>query len=593
MSVTPSAPPSVPPTAVPPGAPRTVVTAAVTTIALAALALLSGCTVGPDYVKPTLSDRQLPANWREQPPPDPDWKVAQPASIDAGQDWWTAYGDTTLDGLVDAAMAANQTLRQAEASYRQARALTRQARAGLFPTLGAEVSTGRSRAVSNGVPSVSNNHAALLDASWEVDLWGLVRRAVEAARDTEQATAADLAAARLSIQAEVAQDYIQLRITDVLKDLFDRTVAADEESLKLTQSQFRAGIATDADVSLAQVTLESARAQGIDLDVQRTQLEHAIAVLTGQAPGAFALARLPSPQDTPAGAGADADTGRAGGAAPGQAPSPMPAASASFPMRLLAIPPGLPSTLLERRPDIAAAERRMAAANAEIGVARAAYYPQLTLSASGGGSSANLANWFIAPGRVWALGAGLAQTIFDGGLRSGRNDQAVAAYDQSAAAYRQTVLSGLQEVEDSLSALRVLDREVVVQDRAVDAARRAERVSLAQYRAGTAQYLSVITAQQLALTNARTAITLRGRAFAASVALVKATGGGWQSSALQSPPPMTTHDAPLAAVGDTKAPATATATATVATTDVVGPPGHPETRANAPIRSAMTAGPER
>ncbi|CAM3840116.1 efflux transporter outer membrane subunit [Cupriavidus plantarum] len=579
MSVTPSAPPSVPPTAVPPGAARTVVTAAVTTIALAALALLSGCTVGPDYVKPTLSDRQLPANWREQPPPDPDWKVAQPASIDAGQDWWTAYGDTTLDGLVDAAMAANQTLRQAEASYRQARALTRQARAGLFPTLGAEVSTGRSRAVSNGVPSVSNNHAALLDASWEVDLWGLVRRAVEAARDTEQATAADLAAARLSIQAEVAQDYIQLRITDVLKDLFDRTVAADEESLKLTQSQFRAGIATDADVSLAQVTLESARAQGIDLDVQRTQLEHAIAVLTGQAPGAFALARLPSPQDTPAGAGADADTGRAGGA--------------SFPMRLLAIPPGLPSTLLERRPDIAAAERRMAAANAEIGVARAAYYPQLTLSASGGGSSANLANWFIAPGRVWALGAGLAQTIFDGGLRSGRNDQAVAAYDQSAAAYRQTVLSGLQEVEDSLSALRVLDREVVVQDRAVDAARRAERVSLAQYRAGTAQYLSVITAQQLALTNARTAITLRGRAFAASVALVKATGGGWQSSALQSPPPMTTHDAPLAAVGDTKAPATATATATVATTDVVGPPGHPETRANAPIRSAMTAGPER
>ncbi|NYH99252.1 efflux transporter outer membrane subunit [Cupriavidus plantarum] len=576
-SVTPSAPPSVPPTAVPPGAARTVVTAAVTTIALAALALLSGCTVGPDYVKPTLSDRQLPANWREQPPPDPDWKVAQPASIDAGQDWWTAYGDTTLDGLVDAAMAANQTLRQAEASYRQARALTRQARAGLFPTLGAEVSTGRSRAVSNGVPSVSNNHAALLDASWEVDLWGLVRRAVEAARDTEQATAADLAAARLSIQAEVAQDYIQLRITDVLKDLFDRTVAADEESLKLTQSQFRAGIATDADVSLAQVTLESARAQGIDLDVQRTQLEHAIAVLTGQAPGAFALARLPSPQDTPAGAGADADTGRAGGA--------------SFPMRLLAIPPGLPSTLLERRPDIAAAERRMAAANAEIGVARAAYYPQLTLSASGGGSSANLANWFIAPGRVWALGAGLAQTIFDGGLRSGRNDQAVAAYDQSAAAYRQTVLSGLQEVEDSLSALRVLDREVVVQDRAVDAARRAERVSLAQYRAGTAQYLSVITAQQLALTNARTAITLRGRAFAASVALVKATGGGWQSSALQSPPPMTTHDAPLASVRDTTAPATATAT--VATADVVGPPGHPETRAHAPIRSAMTAEPER
>ncbi|QET00829.1 MULTISPECIES: efflux transporter outer membrane subunit [Cupriavidus] len=502
-------------TAPPPGAARAAVAATLTTLALAALAALSGCTVGPDYVKPTLSDQQLPANWREVPPPDDQWKVAQPASIDPNQDWWTAYGDVTLNGLVDAAMAANQTLRQAEASYRQARALTQQARAGLFPTLGAEVSTGRGRASSNGVPAVSNSHAALLDASWEVDLWGLVRRAVEAARDTEQATAADLAAARLAIQAEVAQDYVQLRTTDVLKDLFARTVAADEESLKLTQSQFRAGIATDADVSLAQVTLESARAQGIDLDVQRTQLEHALAVLTGHAPGAFALAQ----------------------AAPG---TPVT-------MRLLAPPPGLPSTLLERRPDIAAAERRMAAANAQIGVARAAYYPQLTLSASGGGSSANLANWFIAPGRVWSLGAGLAQTIFDGGLRSGRNDQAVAAYDESAAAYRQTVLSGLQEVEDSLSALRVLDQEVVVQDRAVDAARRAERVSLAQYRAGTAQYLTVITAQQLALTNERTAITLRGRAFAASVALVKATGGGWQTDALRSPPPMTTHDAPAVA----------------------------------------------
>ncbi|CAG9179278.1 efflux transporter outer membrane subunit [Cupriavidus pampae] len=495
---------------------------------------LSGCTVGPDYVRPTLTDQQLPAGWRETPPPDDQWKVAQPATIDASQDWWIAYGDPTLNGLIDATMSFNQTLRQAEASYRQARALTQQARAGLFPTLDASVSTGRGRASSNGVPAVSNSHAALLDASWEIDLWGLVRRAVESARDTEQATAADLAAARLALQAEVAQDYIQLRITDVLKDLFARTVAADEESLKLTQSQFRAGVASDADVSLAQVTLESARAQGIDLDVQRTQFEHAIAVLTGRAPAAFALAPIasaaPMVPDTPDAAGAPQ------------------ARRASFPMRLLALPPGLPSALLERRPDIAAAERRMAAANAQIGVARAAYYPQLTLSASGGASSASLANWFIAPGRVWSLGAGLAQTIFDGGLRNGRNDQAVAAYDESAAAYRQTVLSGLQEVEDSLSALRVLDSEVVVQDRAVDAARRAERVSLAQYRAGTAQYLTVITAQQLALTNERTAIQLRGRAFAASVALVKATGGGWQADALKAPPPMTTSVAPTAAI---------------------------------------------
>lgn len=486
-------------------------------LALAALfaalvASLAGCTVGPDYVRP---DTPLPDTWRETQPANDQWKVAQPASIDASQDWWAAYGDSTLNGLIEAAMAANQTLRQAEASYRQARALTQQARAGLFPTLDANVTSGRARALGNGAPSVANSHAALFDASWEVDLWGLVRRAVEGARDTEQAFAADLAAARLSIQAEVAQDYIQLRITDVLKDLFARTVAADEESLKLTQSQFRAGVATAADVSLAQVTLESARAQGIDLDVQRTQFEHALAVLTGQAPAAFALP--PADPVTP------------------------------LAMRVLAVPPGLPSALLERRPDIAAAERRMAAANAEIGVARAAYYPQLTLSASGGFSSASLAGWFGAPGRVWSLGAGLAQTLFDGGLRGARNDQAVAAYDQAAGAYRQTVLSALQEVEDSLAALRVLDQEVVVQDRAVAAARNAERVTLAQYRAGTAQYLSVITAQQLALTNERTAIQLRGREFAASVALVTALGGGWDADALPRPPAAAPARTPAAA----------------------------------------------
>ncbi|WP_420995499.1 efflux transporter outer membrane subunit [Cupriavidus sp. 30B13] len=438
----------------------------------------------------------LPAAYGEVAPADQKWKIAEPRQVDLSRDWWSSFGDTRLDELVTQANAANQTLRQAEAQYRQARAMVQAARAGLFPTVGAGVSAMRSRTDTQGTRTMATTQTGTLNASWEVDLWGQVRRTIEAARDNSQASAADLAAARLSIQGEVVQDYVQLRVTDVLKDLFARTVTADEESLKLTQSQFRAGVATSGDVALAQVTLESARAQGVDLDVQRTQLEHAIAVLIGRAPAQFSLPPAP------------------------------------FGMRPLVVPPGLPSALLERRPDIAGAERRMAAANANIGVARAAYYPSLVLSALGGGSGSSLASWFGPPGRVWALGATLAGTIFDGGLRNAENDQAVAAYDGAAAAYRQTVLSGLQNVEDNLSALRVLDDEVVVQDRAVDAARVAERVSLAQYRAGTTTYLTVVTAQALALSNERTAIQLRGRELAASVGLIMAIGGGWDSKAL-------------------------------------------------------------
>ncbi len=458
-----------------------------------ACAWLLGCAVGPDYKRPPAD---TPAAYREAVPDDHQWKIAEPRPVDLSQAWWSGFGDPRLDALVAQANTANQTLRQAEAQYRQARALAQAARAGLFPTLGANASVGRAHTNTLGVQAVSNTHVANLDASWEVDLWGQVRRSIEAARDNAQASAADLAGARLTIQGELVQDYIQLRVTDVLKDLYTRTIAAYQTSLKLTQSQFRAGVATEGDVALAQVTLNAAQAQAIDLDVQRSQLEHAIAVLLGRAPAEFTLA----PE--------------------------------AFTMRPLAVPPGLPSALLERRPDIAGAERRMAAANANIGVARAAYYPSLVLSAMGGGSSGSLANWFGPPGRVWALGAALAGTIFDGGLRNAQNDQAVAAYDAAVASYRQTVLGGLQEVEDNLSALHVLDEEVVVQDHAVEAARVAERVSLAQYRAGTASYLSVVTAQALSLSNERTAIQLRGRELAASVALIKAIGGGWHSDAL-------------------------------------------------------------
>ncbi|MGO4331852.1 efflux transporter outer membrane subunit [Cupriavidus sp. 2TAF22] len=499
-----------------------------------ACAWLAGCAVGPDYQRPP---PDTPAAFREATPPDHQWKIAEPRPVDLSQDWWSGFDDARLNELVVQANAANQSLRQAEAQYRQARALAQGARAGLFPTLGAAVSAGRARTNTLGIQTVSNTHSASLDASWEVDLWGQVRRTIEAARDNAQASAADLAAARLTIQGELVQDYIQLRVTDVLEALYARTLAAYEASLKLTQSQFRAGVATSGDVALAQVTLESARAQAIDLEVQRNQLEHAIAVLLGLAPAQFALP------------------------------------PAAFAMRPLVVPPGLPSALLERRPDIAAAERRMAAANANIGVARAAYFPSLVLSAVGGASSGSLANWFGPPGRVWSLGAALAGTIFDGGLRNAQNDQAVAAYDGAAAAYRQTVLNGLQEVEDNLSALRVLDQEVVVQDRAVDAARVAERVSLAQYRAGTASYLAVVTAQALSLSNERTAIQLRGREFAASVGLIKAIGGGWSSAALAMADPSAMP--PATPSGPASPGAAGNAPATLAPAGSAGAPAQP------------------
>jgi len=457
------------------------------------LAGLGGCAVGPDYQRPATA---MPAAYSEAAMDPAQWKVAEPRAAEAGLDWWKLFEDSHLDALVDEANAANQTLQQAEAQYRQARALVQQARAGYFPTVGASIGASRQRTNTQGVVHVGPLYTAALDASWEPDLWGQVRRTVEAAGANAQASAAQLAAARLAIQAEVVQDYVLLRITDVQIALYARTIAAYQESLRLTQSQFRAGIVTEADVSLATVTLTSAQAQATDLTLQRKQIEHAIAVLIGRPPSGFGVPTEP------------------------------------FAMKALVIPAGLPSVLLERRPDIASAERQAAAANANIGVARSAYFPQLILSAALGASSGSLANWFGAPGRVWSLGAALAQTVFDGGLRSARSDQAVAAYDAAVANYKQTVLLALQDVEDNLAALTVLDQEVLQQDQAVTAAQAAERVSLAQYRGGTATYLSVITSQALSLTNQRTAIQLRGRQIAASVGLIKALGGGWRAEDL-------------------------------------------------------------
>jgi NodT family efflux transporter outer membrane factor (OMF) lipoprotein len=310
-----------------------------------------------------------------------------------------------------------------------------------------------------------------------------------------QASADEGPAARLSIQTTLAQDYLALRITDQLRDLYAATTAAYDKALALTQAQHAAGVALRSDVALAETQLATAQAQAVDLDAARVQLEHAIAVLTGRAPAQFTLAAIPA----------------------GQYPE----------IALPVTPVGLPSELLEHRPDIAAAERRAAAANAEIGVARAAYFPTLTLTAGGGFAASSLGTLFDTPGRIWALGAALAETVFDGGLRRARDAQAVAAYDAAVAQYKQTVLAGFQQVEDNLAVLRILDQEAVLQSRAVEASLLAERLALTQYRAGTTSYLNVITAQALSLNSRRAAVTLRGRQLAASIGLIAATGGGW------------------------------------------------------------------
>lgn len=461
---------------------------------LSAAVALGGCTAGPDYVRPSVA---APAGYKEAG----TWKTAEPQAADSSQPWWAAFGDPLLDQLIADAQRANQNIRQAEAAYRQAEALADQARSAFYPAVSASLGAGRARSSnSNGGPREVGSFSAGLSASWVPDLWGSVRRAVEAGESAVQASGDDLAAARLSIQAALAQDYLQLRIVDQQRDLYASTVAAYTRSLNLTQAQYRVGVALRSDVALAESQLATAQAQGIDLGVQRSQLEHAIAVLTNRPPADFSIAAAP----------------------PGR---PFDA------NRLPAVPFGLPSELLERRPDIAAAERRVAAANAQIGVARAAYYPSLLLSASGGFGATAVASLFDAPSRVWSLGSSLAQSVFDGGLRRARDAQAVAVYDQTVAQYRQTVLNGFQQVEDNLAALRLLDEESAVQDRAVQAAQLAERLALSQYRAGTATYLSVVTAQQLSLGNQRTAVQLRGRQLAASVGLVTSTGGGWDGQA--------------------------------------------------------------
>ncbi len=459
--------------------------------------LLTACAVGSDYVRPTV---EAPAAFKELD----GWKAAQPRDLEIHGKWWEAFGDPLLNSLEDQVDISNQNLAQAEAQYRQARALVQSARAGYFPVVTGNVSATRSRSPSNSVNAASGGvntaRSLSLDASWEADVWGRVRRTVEANVANAQASAVDLEAARLSAHAELAQDFFQLRAVDAQKRLLEDTVAEYEKSMQLTQNQYQAGVVAKADVVQSDTQLKTTQAQAIDLGVQRAQLEHAIALLIGKPPSNFSIA-----------------------------PSPLPLATVPPP-----IPVGVPSTLLERRPDIAGAERRVAAANAQIGVAKSAYFPSLTLSAAGGYQSTNLAQWLTAPSRFWSIGPALAENLLDGGLRRAQTEAAVAAYDASVAAYRQTVLNGLQEVEDNLVALRILEQEAQVQEQAVKSAQQSVQLTTNQYKAGIVSYLNVITVQTVAVGNERTAVDILNRRLAASVLLIKALGGGWSVSELSS-----------------------------------------------------------
>jgi NodT family efflux transporter outer membrane factor (OMF) lipoprotein len=453
---------------------------------IAAALILTACTVGPDYVKP---DAPAPAAYKEMPPA----KTAVPADLLPRGPWWEVYRDATLNALMEQVPAANQTLRAADASYRQSQAAVLAARSGLYPTVGANVGATRAR---QGNAETATLYNLGVPVDWEIDLWGKIRRTVEASQDSAEASAADLAATRLSLEAQLAQAYLALRVVDRSKRLSDETVAAYTRSLALTQNRYDAGVAARSDVVQAETQLQSAQVQAIDIGVTRAQLEHAIAVLIGKPPADYAL---PAVDTIPA---------------------------------LPSIPAAVPSALLERRPDIAAAERRVAAANAQIGVATAAFYPSVSLTGSIGFVSSSFSNWISLPSRAWSLGAALATPLFDAGLRSAQRDETIAAYDATVANYRQTVLTGFQDVEDNLSTLRILEEEAQAQDVALQSARRALELTTNQYRAGIVNYISVVAFQAIAFSAEQNAVNLTGRRLAASVALIKALGGGFEASSV-------------------------------------------------------------
>jgi NodT family efflux transporter outer membrane factor (OMF) lipoprotein len=467
--------------------------------------VLSGCMVGPKYVKPAVP---LSPAYKEATPDiykeSTDWHIAQPADAAQRGEWWRIFGDEQLNGLEPLVAANNQDLKVADARFREARALIRFNHASLYPTVsttpfagGLRESTNRpyfsaSASRGNGVGDIQ----LPIDLNYEIDVWGRVRRTVSAAREEAQASAGDRQTVMLSLQAELAVDYFEARSADAQEKLLNDTVKSYEEAYRITNNRFEGGVSPKSDVDQALTQLEAARVQARDITLQRAQFEHAIAVLLGQPPATFTLATSPLAARPPA------------------------------------IPPGLPSELLERRPDIAAAERRVAEANDRIGIARAAFYPTISLSGTVGVEATSFANLFNPASLMWALGPTLSQTIFDAGRRAAVSEQANASFDETVASYRQTTLTAFQQVEDNLVALRVLQQEADHQHQATAAAESAEQIFNNRYVGGLDTYLQVVTAQTTALSNERNDIDIIRRQMDASVLLIKALGGGWNVSDL-------------------------------------------------------------
>ena len=452
-------------------------------LALGTSVLIAGCAVGPNYEKP---EAAAPAQYKEAG----EWMPAKPSDAAPKGEWWKVFRDPVLDALEAEIQVSNQNLRAAEARYRQAHGAVAAARAGLFPTLG--VGAGATRAKSSGdVNASAARYTVTLDARWEIDLWGRVRRQVEAGEAGAEASAADLENLRLSLQAELATNYFQLRVTDTAIDVLEELTQAFRRSFEIARNRYAAGVAAKVDVVQAEAQVRSMEAQAIDLRASRAVLENAIAVLAGKPPSEFNVAKAP------------------------------------FQAHIPEIPAGVPSTLLERRPDIAAAERRVAQANAQVGVAQAAYFPSLSLTGSAGFAGSSLANLFSVSNRVWSLGVGLAETLLDFGARGAQVDISRARYDETVAAYRETTLEALQEVENNLAAVHWLGEEVKVQAEAARLARESVALTLNQYKAGTVSYLNVVQVQSTQLNEERSTLQLLGRRLAATVALIRALGGGW------------------------------------------------------------------
>jgi NodT family efflux transporter outer membrane factor (OMF) lipoprotein len=466
---------------------------------------LSGCMVGPKYVKPTAPTAP---GFKEQPPESfkevDGWKPAQPSDQTLRGKWWEIFGDPQLNALEEEVTLSNQDLKVAEARFRQARAMIRFNRSAEFPTISTSPSIANERLSPNQPyfpQSVSANATGSFtlpfDLSYEVDLWGRVRRTVSASREEAQATAADVQTANLSLHAELAVDYFELRSADDQKQLLDDTVKAYTDALQLTENRFEGGAAPRSDVAQAKTQLDGAQVQDTDITVIRAQFEHAIATLIGKPPAEFNI-------------------------------TPAPKTALLLPV----IPVGVPASLLERRPDIAAGERRVAEANDQIGIARAAFFPSLVLGATGGFTGTSITNWFNWPSRMWAVGPQMSQTIFDAGRRRAVSEGATANYDGTVASYRQTTLTAFQEVEDNLAALRILEKEAQQQREATVSAEESLQLFTNRYEGGVDNYLQVITAQTVLLTNQRNDIDIQRRRMDASVLLVKAVGGGWDTSQL-------------------------------------------------------------